>query len=120
MKPGRLQPIILQRGLYWPGFAMDCYADAAEATLRDLAGWTPFMDVRLAPGKPVVFSFELELGETQGRVIVQPKTGEQTAALGLGNYQTELAFRDDEGRALGPFAAGEVKVIDPITIPPAA
>lgn len=121
MIPATLKDIHLTRGLYWPGLTITCYGDEAGTEVSQIEGWTPVLQVRAAPGLPVLFTLPATLAwsEEEAVVTIAPLEAATTAELTAGVFQTDLCFLNDQGKAVGPYARMRVLVGDTNTIPEA-
>lgn len=121
MSPAILDDILITRGLWWPGLEITCYADEDAQQVAEIEGWTPQLQVRGAPGLPVICELPatLAVDEQAAIVTVAPVEEATTATLPAGKYQTDLCFLNDQGKPVGPYARARVLISDTNTIPEA-
>ena len=87
----------------------------SDKNIVDLTGWTPYAHVRKDCGQTLVLDLGPEINSpTDGEVEIA-LTDEETSALSRGNYKWDLLLENGSGEVLGPYVAGNFKVLCPIT-----
>jgi len=99
----------IYRGLRFKGFR-GIALDAAGSPVVFNEGTTAQLQARRAPGKPVAFSLDVSLGESDGEVIIDPIDAADTIELPLGVYQFALIITDTESEPTGPHTKGVITI----------
>lgn len=114
--PSTLLNLTIYRGLRFNG-VRGIALDSAGAPVVFGAGTTGDMQARRAPGKPLAFTLNVSLGESDGELLIDPVDAEDTALFPLGEYQHDLVLTGTDGEPTGPHAHGIITVKNPISTP---
>lgn len=87
----------------------------SDLNVVDLTGWSVYAQVRKACGKPILIDLAPTITDAANGVVEMGLTDEQTEPLAKGNYYWDLLLENPTGEVLGPYIAGEFKVLCPIT-----
>lgn len=105
----------ITRGLRFLGFRGLCL-DASGTPVIFNDGNTAEIIARRAPNKPSAFTLPVSFGESDGEIIIDPMSSEDTAELPLGQYQHTLIITDSEGESTGPHCEGTITILRTVKV----
>lgn len=108
--------LVIQRGVTFEGFILDC--SDGEENPTDITGWTFESQARVRLNTEAAFSFTCAVEDgPAGQAQVQPMTPAQTMQLPLGKFGFDVVAMLPDGRRLPPLVTGTVKVEEIYTRP---
>lgn len=110
------QPLIITRGITFPGILINCFDSLDFTNVFDITGWTPWAEVRSIPDSTLILDLLPYIDDPLlGRILIPAIQDEQTILLPEGKYKWDFILQDPGGQRLGPYIKGPFKIISKIT-----